>query len=185
MKPYRYDDQLESARLRTRRLTLDDVTTWAEFFRDPEATEFIPTFGLSSSDDRAKNWIDRQLARYAENRYGLQALIDRKTGNFIGQCGLLLQEVNGATEVEVGYHILKKYWGQGYAPEAASLFMDYAFTNDISDTIVSIIDTKNLKSQKVAKKNGLTRGVETIWLDMNIYLYRIDKAQWGQNKNKR
>ncbi len=184
MKPYKYDDQLESERLLTRKLTLDDIPAWTEFFNDPGTAEFIPSFGLSNSEDRAKNWIERQLGRYAENRYGHQALIDKKTGNFIGQCGLLLQEVNGTTEIEVGYHVFKEYWGQGYAPEAARLFMDYAFTNDFTDTIVSIIDTKNFKSQRVAEKNGLERGVETNWLNMNVYLYRIGKDQWEQNKSK-
>src|SRR4249919_3241675 len=114
--PYFYKDQLKSERLITRFLTTDDVYPWADFFKDKEAFEFLPTHGLTEPEDIAGSWIERQLGRYANNKYGLQALIDRQTGEFIGQCGLILQEVDGQPEIEVGYHVFKKHWGKRYAP---------------------------------------------------------------------
>ena len=79
-------------------------------------------------------------------------------------------------EIEVGYHVLKKFWGQGYATEAAKLFIDYAFKNELANSIVSVIDVENFKSQKVAKKNGLTIDKKTKWLDHeDVYIYRIIK----------
>ena len=99
-----------------------------------------------------------------------------KTKNFIGICGLLTQEIDEKKEIEVGYHILKKFWGQGYATEAAKLFIDYAFKNELANSIVSVIDVENFKSQKVAKKNGLTIEKKTKWLDNeDVYIYRIFK----------
>jgi len=173
MSNYTYQDNLETLRLRTRKLTKDDVNIWADFFKDKEAIEFFPAVGFPSDDDRAKDWIDRQLNRYAENRYGLQALIEKRTGNFIGICGLLSQEVDGITELEVGYHVFKKYWGQGFAPEASRLFIDYAFKNKLATSIISIIDFGNKKSERVAEKNGLIREKRIIWSDFDVYIYRI------------
>ena len=172
---YRYTDNLRSPRLSTRFLTAEDIPTWATHFNDKEATEFyLPDD--SPNEERARKWINWQLTRYRENRYGLQALIDKNSGTFIGQCGLLLQEVNGEKLIEVGYHIFRMHWGKGYAPEAAKLFIDYAFSNDITDSVVSIIDRGNVKSQRVAEKNGLFREKETNWLGMNVYIYRINKS---------
>ena len=170
-----YNDKLESPRLLTRKLVESDIEKWAEFFQDKEAFEFLPTYGLTTDLERAGHWIDKQLKRYEENRYGLQALIEKDTQNFIGQCGILVQEVDGKNEIEVGYHILKKYWGQGFATEAARLFIDYAFDRNLTPSVISIIDKRNIKSQRVAVKNGLVREKETKWNDLDVYIYRIEK----------
>ncbi len=175
-----YRDQLESERLITRKLIESDKTIWADFFSDPEAVEFIPESGLTSDGDKAKHWIAKQINRYKENEFGLQVLIDKQTGSFIGQCGLLLQEVDGIKEIEVGYHMLKKYWGQGYAPEAARLFIGYAFENKLTDAVISIIDINNIKSQRVAEKNGLTREKQTRWKGMDVYIYRLNRENWKE-----
>lgn len=175
---YTYTDHLETKRLFTRFLTSEDIEVWARFFSDKEAVEFFPTFGFSSNSDQAKQWIERQLARYKENRFGLQALIDKKTNAFIGQCGLIKQDVAGTVEIEVGYHIFKKYWGQGYAPEAAKRFIDYGFENNLADSIISLIDIRNIKSQRVADKNGLAREKQVRWSGVDVYIYRIHKEDW-------
>ena len=173
MQASSYQDNLMSERLLTRFLTLEDIFTWAEFFNDKEGAEFFPTFNLSSSREKATYWIQKQLNRYKENSFGLQALIEKKTNVFVGQCGLIKQEVDGQVEIEVGYHILKRFRGQGYAPEAAKLFIDYAFNNDLTDSVISIIDIQNIKSQIVADKNGLKREKQTKWSDMDVFIYRI------------
>jgi [ribosomal protein S5]-alanine N-acetyltransferase len=171
-----YSSQLESSRIICRKLTEDDISVWSEFFADPEAIEFFTEFESKPYLESATIWIGKQLTRYAENRYGLLALIEKKSGNLVGLCGLLTQEVDGKPELEVGYHVLKKYWGNGFAPEAAKLFIDYAFRNNITDSVISIIDTGNLKSQRVAEKNGLVREKQVTWRELEVYIYRIKKS---------
>jgi len=181
-KIYPYPEKLESKRLVTRKLTEHDVDIWSDFFADKDAIQFFPDHGLTSNAAQGKFWIDRQLKRYAEDGIGLQALLEKHTHEFIGQCGLLRQIVDGQEELEVGYHIFKKYWGRGYAPEAARLFLDYAFQNDLSDSVISIIATGNVKSQRVADKNGLTREKRTNWSGLDVYIYRIRKDVWEKNR---
>ena len=124
-----YPENLKTERLITKFLSLTDVMEWSLFFRHPEAIRFlfIESLGLSSDEAVAQSMIQKQLDRYQDKRYGLQNLIHRESGLFIGCCGLLVQEVNGNQEVEVGYHIFPTYWGQGYATEAAKCFIDFAF----------------------------------------------------------
>ncbi|MBA3663946.1 MAG: GNAT family N-acetyltransferase [Bacteroidetes bacterium] len=170
---YTYNDHLQSNRLSTRFLTAEDTEAWSHFFKDQEAVQYFPDLGISDPAERATHWIQKQLGRYHEKRFGLQALIDKKTNEFVGQCGLLLQEVDEITEVEVGYHIFKKYWGQGYAPEAAKLFLNYAFQNKFTESVISIIDIRNTKSQRVAEKNNLAREKQTRWNNLDVFIYRI------------
>jgi RimJ/RimL family protein N-acetyltransferase len=173
---YIYQDNLESKRIITRFLNSNDILIWSEFFSDKEAAEFLPNFENKSNLDRATHMINKQLDRYKNEKFGLQVIIDKNTNAFIGLCGLLAQEVEGKIEIEVGYHMFKKYWGQGYATEAAKLFIDFAFKNKVADTIISIIDIGNIKSQKVALKNGLTIERKIKWYDLeDVYVFRIRK----------
>jgi RimJ/RimL family protein N-acetyltransferase len=171
---YYYTDQLETKRLRTRFLTMDDVPLWSEFFKDPEAIKLFPASFFPPDRDPAELWIERQIDRYNNQKYGAQALIDKESGLLVGLCGLILQEVDGISELEVGYHVLSKYWGKGYAPEAARRFIRFAFENKLSDSIISIIDVRNKKSQRVAEKNGLTIDKRTTWREIDAYIYRTN-----------
>ncbi len=175
MTNYIYSDNLESTRLRTRKLTLNDIDLWTKFFEDEEAVEFLPNLDFSSPKERATAWIEKQLSRYKDQRYGLHALINKNTNEFVGQCGLLAQTLDGEQQVEVGYHVFRKYWGQGYAPEAAKLFIDFGFQNNQATSIISIININNIKSQKVALKNNLVKIKQTKWFEQDVFIYQIDK----------
>jgi ribosomal-protein-alanine N-acetyltransferase len=172
MVNYLYEDQLETERLITRKLVSEDYKTWSVFFEDKDAIEFIIGSDTRENTERAKYWIERQQNRYENKLFGLQALIDRVSGEFIGMCGLLLQEVEGAKELEVGYHILKKHWGNGYATEAARLFKEYAFKNKLGSSVISIIHVNNVRSQSVALKNGMIRERRCSWNNLDVFIYR-------------
>jgi [ribosomal protein S5]-alanine N-acetyltransferase len=173
---YKYEDHLESSRLRTRFLTKDDISAWRVFFTEPEAVEYFPTVFLEPGADHSAKWINRQLERYSRKAYGLQALTDKNTGQFVGQCGLLLQTVDDIEEIEVGYHIFREFWGMGYATEAARLFLDYAFDNHLAPSVISIIDVRNLRSQRVAEKNGLQKEKYTTWNEAKMIVYRLHQS---------
>jgi ribosomal-protein-alanine N-acetyltransferase len=172
---YIYRDQLHTKRLITRFLTPQDIAPWTQFFRDKEAIEYLSTFGSVSCEDMSKHWVERQILRYQEQRLGLQALINKATGEFIGQCGLITHEIHKRLEIGISYHIFKQYWGYGYGTEAAKCFIDFAFANDITSSIISIIDINNVKSQRVAEKNGLVREQQTRWAHHDVYIYRITR----------
>ena len=169
---YKYCNIPDTERLTTRKLEMIDVKEWSSFLQDKDCTEFFPKVGDMTDEVRAKMWIEKQLLRYEENKYGLMALIEKSTGEFIGQCGLLIQEVDNVPELEVGYHICKKHWGKGYATEAAQMFKQYATENKLADTIISIIHKNNLKSQNVAQKNGMKKDKETIWNSLPVIIFR-------------
>jgi len=179
---YLYHDQLQTNRLITRFLTPEDIHPWALFFKDKEALEFLSTFGNASCEDMSKHWIERQLLRYNQNRFGLQALIHKVTGEYIGQCGLINQEIDKKWELEISYHIFKQYWGQGYATEAAECFIDFAFTYKLAPSVISIIDINNIKSQRVAEKNGLVKERQTKWSHHDVYIYRVAINEWQRRK---
>ena len=166
-------------RLTIRPLTMADVPAWAEFFTDNPALQFLGLDNSWTPEEHATIWIERQLGRY-RNGHGQLALTDKANGAFVGQCALLFQEYDGRTDIEVGYHILPRLQGRGLATEAATHFRDCAFnglidgpmSSRIGDSLISMIHIDNVRSQRVAEKNGMQRTVQTTFHDLPIYIYR-------------
>ncbi|MEQ1732907.1 MAG: GNAT family N-acetyltransferase [Bacteroidia bacterium] len=158
-----------------RPLTMHDVSAWQEFMADYESIKLFPTF-VTEAPNSAEIWIEKQIERYAQNRFGLMALIDKSTNEFVGQCGLLSKEVDGVDELEIGYSLMPKHTGKGYATEAAQAFKAIAFDNNYTQTVISIIHIDNIPSQKVAERNGMTRSAKTNYFGIDAYVYRVNKV---------
>lgn len=183
MNDYIYTDGIHTERLITRFLQPNDYKIWIPFLSDPECIQFLPYYGIDDPAERAKHVIEKQLGRYNENRYGLQLLLDRKNNEPVGMCGLLLQDVEGKPELEVGYHLLREHWGKGYASEAAQAFKNFGFENNQADSIVSMIDVGNTKSQQVALHNGMKPEPTFHWMGFEINIYRITQVDWLKTKS--
>ena len=108
--------------------------------------------------------MDRQRKRYAEHGHGLWLAIERTTGQPVGQIGLLLQEVEGNLEPEIGYLLHKPFWHQGLATEAGLGVRRYAFGSPNRSRVISLIRPANTPSQAVARRLGMTLQKEvTVW----------------------
>jgi ribosomal-protein-alanine N-acetyltransferase len=93
---------------------------------------------------------------YVNDLGGMNALIDKKTNRFVGQCGILVQTIENIERLEIGYEILPEFWNKGFASEAATKCRNYAFKNIFSNSLFSIVYIDNIGAEKVALKNGMT-----------------------------
>ena len=100
-------------------------------------------------------------------------MIEKKSVNFVGWCGLLVQEVDGQRELEVGYSIMPAHWRKGYASEASGACVQFAFDRGLSETLISIVQVDNIPSQRVAERNGMSRGIQTTYNGNAVHIYRI------------
>jgi RimJ/RimL family protein N-acetyltransferase len=140
---------LETERLALRQLTMDDVDNMLLIFSDPEAMRFYPA---PFKRENMQGWIQWALNSYAKNGFGLWAVIRKHDQLLLGDCGPMLQPVEERTEMEIGYHILRREWGRGYATEAARACRDYAFGTLNYPRVVSIVNPLHLASRRVAEK---------------------------------
>ena len=150
---------IETQRLLLREMTPADRPALCRILQD---SEVMYAYNGSFSDEEVDEWLERQLTRYRQWGYGLWAVVLKATGEMIGQCGLTLQQWNGREMLEAGYLFQRSHWHQGYATEAASACMDYAFGSLNSPIVCSIIRDNNLPSQQVALRNGMTRQAEVM-----------------------
>ena len=139
-----------------RKVEKEDFNDWLPLFEKKEVMHFIGLDQTKSAKELCQKWFDKVFYRYENNLGGKNALIHKVTGEFVGQCGLLVQTVEGEKRLEVGYSILPKFWGQGYATEAAIRCKEFAFENNYCQNLMSIMHPDNIASEKVALKNGMT-----------------------------
>lgn len=146
---------VQTQRLDFRLLQETDFDDWLPFFYQKDILHFLALDTRMAPHELCRLWLDKAFARYAEDRGGLNVLIDRETGAFIGQCGLLVQTINETEYLEIGYSILPQFWGKGYASEAAIKCRKMAFENGYATQLISLVHQDNVASAKVALKNGM------------------------------
>jgi RimJ/RimL family protein N-acetyltransferase len=143
---------LATERLTLREMAPDDLDFVAAMLDDPEVMRFYPK---RYTRDEAQAWIARQVQRYAEYGHGLWLVAERESQTPVGQVGLVMQEVEGATEPEIGYLVHRPFWRRGYASEAARAVREYAFGALGRSKVISLIRPENLPSQGVARSLGM------------------------------
>lgn len=155
-----------SPRLAFRRMHAGDLDDMARLLGDPAVMAFYPR---PRSRDEAAAWIRWNEENYARDGYGLWILHDLD-GSFVGDCGLTWQPVDGRSELEIGYHVLPAFQGRGLATEAASACRDLARSRGI-ERLVAITHPRNLASQRVAQKVGLTLEKKTTVHGQLVHVY--------------
>lgn len=163
----------QTPRLTLRELTLDDLDFVAEMLGHPEVMQHYPK---PLSRGEAQLWIERSLARYRDHGHSFWLVSERSSGTPVGQVGLLLQEVDGRPEPEIGYLLHRPFWKRGYATEAALAVRDQAFTARGLDHVISLIRPVNLPSQAVARRLGMTPRRETLWKGIPCVVWRVERT---------
>jgi ribosomal-protein-alanine N-acetyltransferase len=143
---------LETPRLVLREMTLADLDFVAAMLADPEVMRFYPK---CYTREESEDWIRRNLERYARDGHGRWLVLDRVTGQPVGQVGLIRQEMDGLDEAEVGYMIHRPFWRRGLATEAALATRDHAFDVLGKAYVISLVRPENAPSQGVARKLGM------------------------------
>ncbi len=160
---------LVTARLQLRRFEPADLGWLDRLNSDAEVMKFLG--GPSSLADTQAMLDERILAYYEQHPgLGVWVTLGRASGEPIGFH--LLNHIRGETHVQVGYRLLKPYWGQGYATEMSIALLRYGFRDLVLPQIVAITELGNAASQRVLLKCGLMRGSDRV-------LAHPSYASWG------
>jgi len=172
----------ETERLMFRLISSDEQPLWRAFFEDPSSHAHWQVH-LESAEREVEKWYARQRERYTQGLGGMNALWEKPGGAFVGYCGLLVQQVDGVQELEIGYSLLGEFRNKGYATEAARLCRDVAFSKYQAGSVISIISLSNEPSANVARKNGMHIDKQSVYHDNVVNIFRIKRDQWEQIKS--
>lgn len=143
----------DTEHLRFRPMTPADLDEMAALLGDLSVMEFYPA---PKTREQAAAWIAWNEDNYATYGLGLW-VIETHDGDFIGDCGLTWQRVNGELKLEVGYHVNPAWQGRGFATEAAAASRDFAQEHTDALELVAIVHPDNRASARVAEKIGMRR----------------------------
>ncbi len=146
---------LESSRVLLRNWKESDLEPWIALNLDPQNLKYFPRV-YSAEESHASFLRIRDLLN--DNPLGLWAAEERASGEFMGFVGLMHHNIPGISFMpchEIGWRLDKKYWGKGYATEAAKVVLAYGRNELELNEIFSFTAKGNLPSINVMKKIGL------------------------------
>ncbi|MGQ8365492.1 GNAT family N-acetyltransferase [Glaciecola sp. 1036] len=187
-----------SARLAYRLFNLDDVHTASQDLddiwqvdQDPEVMKYL-TNGVTTSKEVLKNVYIPRLKSYTDidKGFGMWRISLADCDTFIGE--LIMRPMHFGSDnphqhdIELGWRFIRKYWGQGYATEAADHLMRWKAQDPIVKRFSAIADTNNKASTAIMKKLGMRFITHEIHQDplgdVEVDRYSLDVADLNTDK---
>jgi len=173
---YRMGPKLETERLLLRPTAAEDLDGWAELMGDEETARFIG--GVQA---RAVAWrgMMTMAGSWALNGFSMFSVIEKASGRWIGRIGPWQPE--GWPGTEVGWGLIKAASGKGYAFEAATAAIDWAFDTLGWTDVIHTIDPANTPSIRLAERLGSThRGPGKLPAPFEHFPIEV----WGQTREQ-
>ncbi len=181
---------LETERLILRDWQDSDSEPFADMCADPDV---MATLGPVMTQEESDALIERIKDRQHQYGHTFWAIENRSDGGFIGWCGIIRGSVGPIIDkAEIGWRIAHRYWGQGYAREAAQASLDWGFTHLAdakapNDRIWAITSSGNNRSWGLMERLGMTRHHDLDFMHPNVapdsnlnphITYSIGKYTW-------
>ncbi|MCG7897764.1 MAG: GNAT family N-acetyltransferase [Candidatus Thiodiazotropha lotti] len=166
----------ETERLYGREFTTQDIPRLTEILSDPEVMRYS-VHGVCDETATAK-FIDWCISCYADPGVGSWALIEKKSAELIGFCGVGPEPVDGVEQMNLGYRLAREYWNLGFATEAVNGVLDYVFKEKSLESVVAIIEPEHLASLRVAEKAGFIDYINRLFHGRPVRLYRLSSQEW-------
>jgi RimJ/RimL family protein N-acetyltransferase len=182
--------ELSTTRLLLRGWRPSDLDPFADMSADPRVMEHFP-----STLDRAacEAFVERVMADFAANGFGLWAVERRGDAAFLGFTGLWRPRFDAPfmPAVEVGWRYAHAAWGHGYATEAATEALRYGFEAVGLDEILSFTTPANARSIAVMERLGMSRNPADDFDHPRVpvghplrrhVLYRLTRPDWERGR---
>lgn len=162
---------LETERLIMRMWREADFEAYAELCADPEVMRYLG----GRVFDRTEAWRNMAsvIGHWYLRGYGLWAVEEKASGRLAGRIGCINPE--GWPGFEVGWTLKREFWGKGYATEAASRALEYAFNELDQPHVISLIQAENRASIRVAERLGETLEGTARVMGLDVLVYGIDR----------
>ncbi len=144
---------LETNRLNLREVTASDAEFFLELLNEPDFIRFVADRGVRTVDDAAQYIATKVTPSYAQFGFGFYLVELKGSATAIGMCGLIKRET--LEDVDIGFALLRKFCGMGYAFEAATGVLEYGRSVLGLARVVAITAPGNTASARLLEKMGL------------------------------
>ena len=144
---------IETERLTLRRMTPSDAPFMLATLNEPSYMQNVADRGVRTLEGAVEYIRSKIMPSYEQFGFGFYVVELKESGTPIGVCGIVKRET--MADVDVGYSLLDRYAGHGYAYEAAAAVMDYGRTVHGLRRIVGMTSPTNHRSIRLLEKLGL------------------------------
>ncbi|BAV06273.1 Protein N-acetyltransferase, RimJ/RimL family [Filimonas lacunae] len=171
---------IETPRLLLREIIPEDAEGMFLLDSDAEVHRYLGNKPVTSVQ-QCREVIDFIRAQYVSNGIGRWAMVEKASGQFIGWCGLKLVKdtINRHSDFyDLGYRLIRSYWGNGYASEAATACVHYAFHQMQLPMLYGMTAIDNSASRSVLLKAGLKYVESFMYENEAHYWFEISRLRF-------
>ena len=176
-RPFRFTEPIETARLRLRPITVDDVDAFHAYQSREDVARFMLFEPRSREEMAAK--VTEWSSHTALERDGdyLEIPVELRTdGRMIGHLYLSLRSVDHLT-AEIGWGLHPDFQGHGFAEEGARALLQLAFERMALHRVVAELDPRNDASVALCRRLGMREEAffrqdmwfKGAWADTGVY----------------
>src|SRR5215218_6844652 len=179
--------RIESERLRIRRFKDSDLAPFMTYRNDPKVARYQSWYSYDQREARAFIREMKAAQPGVPGEWFQFAIESKATQDLIGDCALRVYE-HEPYRAEIGFTLAREHQGRGFASEAVSLLLDYAFGTLGLHRVVAIADCRNAPSWALLERVGMRREghfIENVWFKggwADEYLYAVLKDEWLQKR---
>lgn len=166
---------IETSRLILKEMTETDVENLFNLNIDPEVIRYTGDASFNNVDE-ALNFIKSYREIYTTYKCGRLSVFIKETEEYIGWCGL--KYLTKTNQTDLGYRLMRKYWGKGYATEAAAACLEDGFKRLNLNKIIATAMIENMASINIFKKLGLKYVKNDDCGSRPGVVYAITKEEW-------
>jgi RimJ/RimL family protein N-acetyltransferase len=169
----------ETDRLLLREILPTDIDGMYELDANPEVHKYLGNNTVKNKS-QVIDIIDFIRQQYQDHGIGRWAIVDKKTNEFMGWTGLkfVTETTNDHKNFyEVGYRLIQRFWGQGFATESAIASLDYAFNQLKIKEVYAAASCDNIGSNKILEKIGMENIGTFYYEDIKCNWYKIENSK--------
>ncbi len=166
---------LETSRITLRPFRAEDVDLLSELMANRDFMRF--SLGVYTRE-QTLGFLEKVLTWEREGLPSQFAVEIKSEGTLLGYCGFFHQDVDGTSEIEIGYRLHRDYWNKGLATEAATAARDHAFRDLKLPRVISLIHPENIASRCVAEKIGMTLEKHVTFRGFPTNVFSLSREQW-------
>lgn len=141
----------QTTRLRVRNLVVSDFDAFHEMQSNDEVMRYTTGRGLDETENRRQ--LKKCINCYSTqgNDFWVWAIVRKLDRQFVGTCAVVPNE----NRPEIGYRLLRKFFGMGYGQEICNGLVQYCIHEQRLTEIIAYADVRNLASTIILDRSPL------------------------------
>ncbi|MFI8008885.1 GNAT family N-acetyltransferase [Acinetobacter sp. ABJ_C4_1] len=162
---------LETDRLILKPFVQENLSTIIEMLQDKDFMAFSPYDDLTTQ--AAMTRFFEILEHYKKYNFGKMAVILKDTHQIIGYCGFEICEIDGQTEAELGFRLIKSERNKGYIVEASLKLLEDMKNRNFKH-VIAFSEKDNLPAHNLLNKLGFEKTNTSSYMNMDVIFFKKD-----------